>query len=144
VKYVLVWLITSGAFSEATAKSLNATSYFGGGKFNRGRKAFRGFWAFGAFERGTKNVYFTKVKNRTAKTLSKIITEHIAPGTTIYTDQWRGYTPLKKLGYNHQTVNHSVEFVSPVNKKSPHAKYRAPLEHNKKLGATAWEAQKIL
>jgi len=92
-------------------------SYFGGGKFNRGRKAFKGFWVFGAYERGTKKVYFTKVKNRNSKTLSKIIKEHICPGATVYTDQWRGYNALNKLGYNHKTVNHSLEFVSSKDKK---------------------------
>ena len=38
-------------------------------------------------------------------------------GTLIYTDSWKGYADLKDLGYNHQMVNHSVEFVSSTDKE---------------------------
>ena len=38
-------------------------------------------------------------------------------GTLIYTDSWNRYADLKDLGYNHQMVNHSVEFVSSTDKQ---------------------------
>ncbi len=29
-------------------------------------------------------------------------------------DQWRAYCQIPSLGYTHETVNHSVNFVDPV------------------------------
>ncbi len=33
------------------------------------------------------------------------------PGTTIYTDKWKGYSRLSSLGYDHKTVNHTYNFI---------------------------------
>ena len=33
-------------------------------------------------------------------------TSHIAPGTTVYTDEYDIYSRLKEWGYEHLTVNH--------------------------------------
>ena len=35
-------------------------------------------------------------------------------GTIIYSDEWRIYTKLQALGYEHFTANHSVKFVEPI------------------------------
>jgi len=37
------------------------------------------------------------------------ITENVTPGSTVSTDEWVSYKRLKKLGYNHGTVNHADE-----------------------------------
>ena len=47
------------------------------------------------------------------KFLFPLIQKHIAPGTVIRTDRWRGYFRLPEYGYEHQTVNHSIGFVTP-------------------------------
>ena len=52
------------------------------------------------------------VKDRTEPTLVSHIQEWVEQGTTIVSDCWKGYVNLKKYGYEHKTVNHSVEFVS--------------------------------
>ncbi|KAI9090516.1 hypothetical protein DFS34DRAFT_567567, partial [Phlyctochytrium arcticum] len=41
--------------------------------------------------------------------------EKDCPGTLIYSDKWQGYvTPWRnQLGYGHETVNHSENFVDP-------------------------------
>ena len=36
----------------------------------------------------------------------------ILPGTTILSDCWKAYSLLVDEGYVHETVNHSIEFVS--------------------------------
>ena len=53
------------------------------------------------------------VPDRSAQTLIPIIQQYIRPGTTIYSDMWPAYNQLNELGYNHQVVNHSRNFVDP-------------------------------
>jgi ISXO2-like transposase domain len=62
---------------------------------------------------------FAIVLRRNAGTMRRIITRYVAPGTMIWTDQWRAYRGIPTWGppgnpYTHQTVNHSQNFVDPV------------------------------
>ena len=56
---------------------------------------------------------------RNGKTLKEIILRRVARGTTIYTDQWKGYYGLESLGFDwdkeETTVNHSKQFVNENN-----------------------------
>jgi len=61
---------------------------------------------FGAVERKGK-VMAQKVPNTDKLTLMPEIKEHVAPNTTIYTDEMSAYEPLNQNGYKHQIVNHS-------------------------------------
>ena len=53
------------------------------------------------------------VPDRSSETLKTAINEWIVPGTTLYTDCWKGYKNLDKEGFAHWTVNHSLYFVDP-------------------------------
>ena len=57
------------------------------------------------------------VPDRTQETLVPIIQQYIRPGTTIWSDQWKVYRNLNKYGYIHDVVNHSKNFVNPLNKQ---------------------------
>ena len=47
--------------------------------------------------------------------LVKVIQRNVQPGSLVYTDEWAAYRRMQRvLGFNHQTVNHSVNFVDPV------------------------------
>jgi len=59
--------------------------------------------------------------NRDADTLTELIRKYVAPGTIVFTDQWAGYNRLRAAGYNHQTVNHSQNFVDPTTGVSTNA-----------------------
>lgn len=42
------------------------------------------------------------------KTIAPLIQRAIAPGSTVYTDEYNIYSRLTDWGYEHQTVNHGV------------------------------------
>src|SRR5690348_600106 len=52
------------------------------------------------------------VEDHSAEMLEMIIKKYINPRSIVYSDLWRGYMNLFKLGYKHATVNHSKEFKS--------------------------------
>ena len=58
-----------------------------------------------------------KVERRDANTLLPLIQQYIRPGMTIASDMWRAYFNIDQLpdGYNHIMVNHSENFVNPLN-----------------------------
>jgi len=60
--------------------------------------------------------YMELVQDRTAATLTSIISAHVAPGTEIWSDQWSSYRRVASLpGITaHHTVNHSVQFVTGI------------------------------
>lgn len=83
-------------------------------KNNRGRE--RGHhWVFGGVERGTGKCFLFPVAHRNAATLLPIIELWVKPNTIIISDLWRAYGDIENLpaGYQHLTVNHSIEFVRP-------------------------------
>ena len=70
-------------------------------------------WVFGGVDEGTKLGFLVPVDARNAQTLLPIIQEYIIPGTTIVSDLWRAYNTIGNIGYNHLTVDHSLNFVDP-------------------------------
>jgi transposase-like protein len=84
-------------------------------KYNRGRQT-SGQWYVGGVERGTKRAFLVPVVNRSALTMTHVILNNVAPGTIIITDEWRAYRrAMREIeGYQHRTVNHSFNFVDPV------------------------------
>ena len=88
-------------------------SKFGKRKYNRG-KCVEGVWVFGGIERDSNppKCFFVTVSDRSAATLIPIIKRWILPGSVIASDCWKAYSSLQSEGYIHETVNHSLHFVS--------------------------------
>ena len=53
------------------------------------------------------------LKRRDKDTLLPIIRAYILPGTRMTSDKWKAYDCLQDKGYQHLTVNHSLNFVDP-------------------------------
>ena len=51
------------------------------------------------------------LKLRDKGTLLPIIRTHILPGTRVMSDKWKAYDYLQDKGYQHLTVNHSLNVV---------------------------------
>ena len=52
-----------------------------------------------------------RLKKGDKMTLNSIITKYVKNGSTIYTDQCKGYFDLNSLSCQHFTINHKIEFV---------------------------------
>jgi transposase-like protein len=63
----------------------------------------------GILQRGG-DIRATVVRNRRKKTLDTIVRSHVEPGSAVYTDVLPSYNDLGNE-YNHQMVNHAVEYV---------------------------------
>ena len=61
------------------------------------------------------HVFMERVENRSAATLEKAIARHVAVGSHVYTDLWKGYSSFtQNLQLEHKTVNHLLFFKDPV------------------------------
>ena len=87
-------------------------SKFGKRKYHRGR-FIEGQWVFGGICRETKACFLVPVERRDRDTLLPIIRAQILPGTRVMSDLWKSYDCLQNEGYQHLTVNHSLNFVDP-------------------------------
>ena len=86
-------------------------------KYHRGR-FLATIWVFGGICRQTKQVFALIVPDRTAPTLNREISDHIAAGSTIHSDTWASYQQIEQIpnqNYVHYWVNHSQNFVNPEN-----------------------------
>ena len=73
-----------------------------------------GPWVVGLYKSNTE-VRFEIVPDRSASTLRQVIARYCEPGSTIVTDEWKGYGGLCGDGFDHLTVNHSRWFINPMN-----------------------------
>ncbi|XP_018497355.1 uncharacterized protein LOC108865135 [Galendromus occidentalis] len=82
-------------------------------KYQRGR-ILPAQWVFGGICRETREAFMMTVPDRTAPTLKAAMQRHVLPGTRVISDCWKAYFRLADWGFEHQTVNHSKNFVDPI------------------------------
>lgn len=86
-------------------------------KYHRGR-LIPEKWVLGIYDTTLKKGVAIYVHRRNANTLIEKIIEHVGIGSEIWTDGFRGYNIISKLGgvspYIHKTVNHRRNFVDPI------------------------------
>lgn len=84
-------------------------------KYHRGHRV-EGAWVIVGVEKTEERGVFAEVvRDRSARTIEEVLSRHIARGSILQTDCWRGYSGIaEKLGIVHQTVNHSVGFIDHI------------------------------
>ncbi|XP_058628926.1 uncharacterized protein LOC131538808 [Onychostoma macrolepis] len=102
---------------------LNIRVHIDESKFRHRRKYARGrfggawrrkSWVFGMVEiLPSRKPVLRLVDKRDKTTLLPIIEKHVKRGSIIHSDEWRAYSALSERGYQHHTVNHSINFVNP-------------------------------
>lgn len=111
-------------------------------QYHRGRRARREKWVLGIFDTQYEPArpYLQLVRRRNAATLLPIIQRKVSPGTIVCTDQWAAYNRIQSdLGLNHQTVNHSMNFVDPAtgaHTQQAESNWNAAKEKLKKMKGT--------
>jgi len=87
---------------------VEADETYVGGKHpgKRGRGAGGKTPVFGIVERGG-SVIATVVPNVQGRTIKPILSAHVTPGSTVYTDEFHSYDGLGFIGFSHHRVNHS-------------------------------------
>ena len=83
--------------------------------YNRGRIVPQQ-WLFVALEREGGRFILKTVEHRDSETLGRIIKDFIVDNATVMSDQWAPYISFfgNNGSYNHNSVNHSQNFVSPT------------------------------
>lgn len=94
---------TAPADSDETTPSFNR---------NYGKRVM-GPWVVGIYQ-GKTNMRFVVVPDRKKNTLHDVIRRYVEPDSSIHTDEWAGYRGLDQIGYLHNVVNHSQNYVDPV------------------------------
>ncbi len=62
----------------------------------------------GVRERGSGRVAARVIPDTSAASLTGMVKDHVGWGETVYTDEAKGYLPLKRHGYGHRSVRHSA------------------------------------
>ena len=82
-------------------------------KQKKGRGAVGKAPVVGIKDRESGKVKALRVESTDAQTLHWIVLSNVKEGTTVYTDEHRSYQGLKKHGFKHETVHHSIgEYVN--------------------------------
>ena len=53
--------------------------------------------------------FLVSVDQQDANTLLLVLQEYVLPGTTVVSDLWWAHGTINQLGYQHLTVNHSLD-----------------------------------
>ena len=87
---------------------------------NHGRVSNPAEIIFGIKCRTTKIVLLFPVENKAQATLFPLILDHVDQGAEVITDKMasyvtnRGRSHLESIGFEHYFINHSVEFIDPI------------------------------
>ncbi|XP_077967707.1 uncharacterized protein LOC144421954 [Styela clava] len=78
----------------------------------------KAMWLFGGIDLTTKELFVEIIPPEVGSTkemMEQLIVNHIADGTTIWSDMFLSYNDIENLGrgYTHRAINHSYMYVTP-------------------------------
>ena len=73
-------------------------------------------WCVGGISRETKKIFVDLTIHKDMINIDKILVKHVELDTLIFTDHWNGYLNLSNIGYLHESVNHSRNFLNSDDK----------------------------
>ena len=88
---------------------------------------------FGGICRETNKTFFIPIENKNEENLVHLIKLHVGLGTKILTDGFSSYQNLHEHGFQHESVNHSENFVDPIT-----------LTHTNTIESTWWAVKRSL
>ena len=94
---------------------IDESKWGGKRKCNRGRTGPEKPRIFDMYCRRTKKVGLVIVPQRDEATLVPILRQHVHPQSKIYHDDWGVYRNFHNYGFEHFVVNHSENFLNPMN-----------------------------
>ena len=84
-------------------------------KNNKGH-VVKTLWCVGGISRETKKLFVDLTIHRDMINLDNILVKYVELDTLIFTDHWKGYLNVSNIGYLHERVNHSRNFLNPRDK----------------------------
>jgi len=103
-----------GMFSGKMTRKIEVDeAYFGGRRKGGAGRPMRGdrggkVTVIGMAQRQGR-VKAVLADDATKATLHGVVRKHILPGSTVFTDEWAGYSGLGARGYAHRRINHSEQ-----------------------------------
>jgi transposase-like protein len=89
-------------------------TYISRRKNHKGRKLCD-FWIVGGISEVSNQIFMTATLSRKAPIIQNIISNWVNKNTHIKTDQFKSYNWLDlSPDYTHSTVNHSINFINPI------------------------------
>lgn len=83
-------------------------------KYHRGHRVDGAWVIVGVEITPERRVFAEVVANRSQETITEVLGRHLAEGSIVWTDLWRGYASISAhFNIEHHTVNHSLWFKDP-------------------------------
>lgn len=84
-------------------------------KYHRGHRVDGAWVIVGVEMTEHRRVFAEVVQDRSESTIVGVLGRHIAKGSIVWTDKWKGYFNLSRIfSVQHETVNHTISFKDPL------------------------------
>ncbi|KAF7685906.1 hypothetical protein CDIK_3345 [Cucumispora dikerogammari] len=83
---------------------------------NNKSRVVKTLWCVGGVSKETKKLFVDLTIHRDMINHDNILVKYVELDTLIFTDHWKDYLNVTNIGYLHERVNHSRNFLNPRDK----------------------------